>query len=121
MKVLKFLMLNKYEIYSFLPFEYDNDEGISIVFWNSKADKLNGDILIDVGFTKLFNELKGTYRYVQILLLGPQNFKEELENVEIIWYMFLKFHHLFKKSIIKKFGLDLNQKDIIMNLISLIW
>ena len=69
-KVLKYLYVeDKYEIYPFLPFAYENEKWISIVFYNSKIDEL-GDIIIDVGFTKLFNELNS-------------NFQEELD-LEII-------------------------------------
>ena len=54
-------------------------------FWNSKIDKVNGYIIIDSGFSKLFNKLntEGTYRYVKLLLLRLHNFQEEIEEYKI--------------------------------------
>ena len=62
----------KIDIEPFIPFAYDDEGGISIIFYpanNEYENKENfiGDIIIDGGFSKLFNELDstGTYRYVQ--------------------------------------------------------
>ena len=54
-------------------------------FWNSKIDKVNGNIIIDSGFSKLFNKLNiaGIYRYVKLLLLRLHNFQEEIEEYKI--------------------------------------
>ena len=48
----------------FIPFAYDHEKGLSIIFYPSSGEE--GDIIIDGGFSKLFNEIdtNGTYRYV---------------------------------------------------------
>ena len=48
----------------FIPFVYDHEKGLSIIFYPSSNKE--GDIIIDCGFSKLFNEIEtnGTYRYV---------------------------------------------------------
>ena len=57
---------NKNDIYPFLPFGYDDKGNLTILFYPSKNDCDNGDIILDGGFTKLFNEIdsNGTYRYL---------------------------------------------------------
>jgi hypothetical protein len=54
----------------FIPFSYDSKGGISSLFYLSDYEQPRGDIIIDCGFTKLFNELtpnpqEGTLRYIQ--------------------------------------------------------
>lgn len=50
----------------FVAFSYDHDEGLSVIFYPSGDGDNRGDIVIDGGFNKLFNEIDktGTYRYV---------------------------------------------------------
>ena len=50
----------------FIPFAYDHDKGLSVIFYPSGDGDNRGDIIIDGGFSKLFNEIDktGTYRYV---------------------------------------------------------
>ena len=50
----------------FIPFSYDHKEGLSVIFYPSGDGDNRGDIIIDGGFSKLFNEIDktGTYRYV---------------------------------------------------------
>ena len=43
---------NDNNISPFLPFSYDNDGGISIIFWPSNFNIKNGDIIVNGGFTK---------------------------------------------------------------------
>ena len=43
---------NDNNISPFLPFSYDNDGGISIVFCPSNLNIKNGDIIVNGGFTK---------------------------------------------------------------------
>ena len=53
----------------FIPFMKDSDNGISALFYpgGRVANKLIGDIIIDCGYTKLFDKMteKGTFRYIQ--------------------------------------------------------
>jgi len=53
-------------LFPFVPFSYDHDEGLSVIFYPSGDGDNRGDIIIDGGFSKLFNEIDktGTYRYV---------------------------------------------------------
>ena len=57
-------------IYPFKPFAIDDEYGLTIIYYSANNEYENGDIIIDGGFTKLFNELhnEGTYRYVQNLI-----------------------------------------------------
>ena len=50
----------------FVAFSYDHDKGLSVIFYPSGDGDNRGDIIIDGGFSKLFNEIDktGTYRYV---------------------------------------------------------
>ena len=50
----------------FVAFSYDHEEGLSVIFYPSGDGDNRGDIIIDGGFSKLFNEIDktGTYRYV---------------------------------------------------------
>ena len=52
------------DILPFIPFSYDHEGGLSIIFYPSSGEE--GDIIIDGGFSKLFNEIEttGTYRYL---------------------------------------------------------
>ena len=72
----------------FISFAYDDEEGISIMFYpanNVYENKENfiGDIIISGGFSKLFKELDstGTYRYVQNI--GQLNLQEETLKMKI--------------------------------------
>ena len=78
---------------------------MSIVFWNSKADKLNGDIIIDGGFTKLFNELntEGTYRYVQNIIAWTTQFSRRIGECGDNWI------EVFK---IPSFTQEINYKEV---------
>ena len=50
----------------FISFAYDHDKGLSVIFYPSGDGDSRGDIIIDGGFSKLFNEIDktGIYRYV---------------------------------------------------------
>ena len=50
----------------FIPFSYDHDKRLSVIFYPSGDNDKIGDIIIGGGFSKLFNEIDktGTYRYV---------------------------------------------------------
>ena len=52
--------------FPFVPFSYEHDEGLSVIFYPSWDGDNRGDIIIDGGFSKLFNEIDrtGAYRYV---------------------------------------------------------
>ena len=54
------------DIKPFIPFGYDEEGGLSIIFYPSNIDFPHGDIIIDGGFTKLLYELEteGTERYI---------------------------------------------------------
>ena len=70
-------------IFPFKPFAYDNNNGLTIVYYLPSNEYKNGDIIIDGGFTKLFNELEneGTFRYVQNLIAYTTKFsKRQFEN-----------------------------------------
>jgi hypothetical protein len=59
-----------FNIDPFVPFSYDSKGGISSLFYLSDYDQPRGDIIIDCGFTKLFNQLtpnpqEGTLRYIK--------------------------------------------------------
>jgi hypothetical protein len=59
-----------FNIDQFVSFSYDSKGGISSLFYLSDYEQPRGDIIIDCGFTKLFNELtpnpqEGTLRYIQ--------------------------------------------------------
>ncbi|OHT12744.1 hypothetical protein TRFO_17377 [Tritrichomonas foetus] len=58
---------NANEILPFKAFSTSSDGGISSLYYNSPLESLNGDIVIDCGFSKLFFELneEGIYRYVR--------------------------------------------------------
>ncbi|KAK8850292.1 hypothetical protein M9Y10_018421 [Tritrichomonas musculus] len=61
---------NDKSIYSpFIPFMKDSENGISALFYPGDRDSSNptGDIIIDCGYTKLFDKMteKGTFRYIQ--------------------------------------------------------
>ena len=78
----------KIDIDTFIFFAYDEEGRISIMFYpanNEYKNKKNfiGDINIDGGFSKLFNELDstGTYRYVQNI--GQLNLQEDTLKMKI--------------------------------------
>ena len=94
-----------YEISPFSPFAYDNDGGMSIIFWDAKIDKINGDIIIDGGFTKLFNELntEGTYRYVQNIIAWTTQFSRRIGEYGENWI------NVFK---VPSFTQEINYKEV---------
>jgi hypothetical protein len=55
------------KIAPFILFSYDTQGVISLMFYLSKYNQKHGDIICDLGFTKLFHELKeeGTLCYIQ--------------------------------------------------------
>ena len=63
----------------FIPFAYDHDKGLSVIFYPSSGDE--GDIIIDGGFSKLFNEIEetGTYRYILNCISWTSQFRKELK------------------------------------------
>ena len=70
-------------IFPFKPFAYDNNNGLTIIYYLPSSEYKNGDIIIDGGFTKLFNELEneGTFRYIQNLIAYTTKFsKRQFEN-----------------------------------------
>ena len=76
-------------IFPFKPFAYDNNNGLTIVYYLPSNEYKNGDIIIDGGFTKLFNELEneGTFRYIQNLIAYTTKFsKRQFENPN--WYYY---------------------------------
>jgi hypothetical protein len=80
----------KIDIEPFIPFAYDDEGGISIMFYpanNEYENKENfiGDIIIDGGFSKLFNELDstGTYRYVQNIAAWTTQLQEDILKMKI--------------------------------------
>ena len=45
-------------------FGYEHEGGINILFYTPPFNKNHGYLVIDGGFTKLFNELEGAKRYI---------------------------------------------------------
>ena len=89
----------------FTAFAYDNEGGISIVFWTSNDSKKNGDIIIDGGFTKLFNELdtEGTYRYIQNIIAWTTQYSKRIYELGDNW---------IGKFIISSFYFEINYAEI---------
>ena len=74
---------NYHDIAPFVPFAYDSEGGLVSMYFASKAEDKCGDIFIDCGFTKLFNELKfsgddGTQRYVQNIAAFTAQYEKHL-------------------------------------------
>ena len=63
-----------------------------LFFWISKVDKLNGDIIFDCGFAKLFNELntEGTYKYVQNIIAWTIQFSRRMGEYWDNWIQVFK-------------------------------
>lgn len=69
----------------FKPFAYDSEGGLVSLYFDSKSEDTRGDIFIDCGFTKLFNELKysendGTIRYVQNIAARMAQYEKHLRD-----------------------------------------
>ena len=69
----------------FIPFAYDHDEGLSVIFYPSSGEE--GDIIIDGGFSKLFNEIEetGTYRYILNCISWTSQFSKRIKEKGDLW------------------------------------
>ncbi|KAK8886006.1 hypothetical protein M9Y10_041465 [Tritrichomonas musculus] len=77
---------NPNDIAPFRPFAYDSEGGLISLYFASTADDKCGDVFIDTGFTKLFNELKfsgndGTQRYVQNIAAFTAQYQKHLRDL----------------------------------------
>jgi hypothetical protein len=79
------------DIYPFVIFARDSEGGITSLF--KPANKEEGDLIIDGGFTKLFINMEedGTFRYVQNLAAIYINHQEQYLNYfDLYMYLLLK-------------------------------
>ena len=69
----------------FIPFAYDQDKGLSFVFYPSSGNK--GDIIIDGDFSKLFNEIEetGTYKYILNCISWTSQFSKRFREKGDSW------------------------------------
>ena len=69
----------------FIPFAYDNKGNLSIIFYPSTNQE--GDIIIDGGFSKLFNEIEtnGTYRYLLNCIAWTTQFSKRMMDKGYSW------------------------------------
>ena len=69
----------------FIPFAYDHEKGLSVIFYPSSGQE--GDIIIDGGFSKLFNEIKeeGTYRYILNCIAWTSQFSKRYKENGDLW------------------------------------
>ena len=74
-------------LYPFIPFAFDHQQGLSVVFYPSGEGDNRGDIIIDGGFSKLFNELDktGTYRYVLNCIAWTTQFSRRTVEIGDCW------------------------------------
>ena len=72
---------NPDEILPFIPFAYDDNGCITILFYISPLDSDAGNIIVDGGFSKLFTELEteGTGRYIQNIVGLTSLYHKHLE------------------------------------------
>lgn len=73
------------QLLPFIPFAYDHDKGLSIIFYPSSDEE--GDIIIDGGFSKLFNEIltKGTDRYILNCISWTTQFSKRIVDKGDSW------------------------------------
>ena len=73
------------ELLPFIPFAYDHEGGLSIIFYPSNDEE--GDIIIDGGFSKLFNEIstKGTDRYLLNCISWTTQFSKRIVDKGDSW------------------------------------
>ena len=71
----------------FIPFAYDHEEGLSVIFYPSGDGDNRGDIIIDGGFSKLFYEIDktGTYRYVLNVIAWTTQFSRRTVEIGDNW------------------------------------
>ena len=71
----------------FIPFAYDHQEGLSVIFYPSGEGDNRGDIIIDGGFSKLFYEIDktGTYRYVLNVIAWTTQFSKRTVEIGDCW------------------------------------
>lgn len=69
----------------FIPFAYDHDKGLNVIFYPSSGEE--GDIIIDGGFSKLFNEIeeKGTYRYILNCISWTSQYSKRIKEKGDSW------------------------------------
>ena len=71
----------------FIPFAYEHEGGLSIIFYPSSDER--GDIIIDGGFSKLFNgkemEKAGTYRYILNCISWTTQFSKRIKDKGDSW------------------------------------
>ena len=69
------------EVLPFIPFAYDDEGCITILFYISPLDSDSGNIVVDGGFSKLFTELdtEGTGRYIQNIIGLTSMYQKHLE------------------------------------------
>ena len=72
-------------LFPFIPFAYDHDKGLSVIFYPSSGEE--GDIIIDGGFSKLFNEIEktGTYRYILNCISWTSQFSKRIKEKGDSW------------------------------------
>ena len=71
----------------FIPFSYDHQNGLSVIFYPSGDGDNRGDIVIDGGFSKLFNEIDqtGTFRYVLNVIAWTTQFSRRTVEIGDCW------------------------------------
>ena len=74
-------------IFPFIPFAYEHEKGLSIIFYPSSDER--GDIIIDGGFSKLFNQEEmqkaGTYRYILNCISWTTQFSKRIKDKGDSW------------------------------------
>ena len=73
------------DIEPFIPFGYDDEGGLSIIFYPSNPDYPHGDIIIDGGFTKLLYELEteGTERYILNIISWTTQYSRRYDELKL--------------------------------------
>lgn len=69
------------EVLPFIPFAYDDEGCITILFYISPLDSDSGNIVVDGGFSKLFTELdtEGTAKYIQNIIGLTSSYHKHLD------------------------------------------
>ena len=69
------------EVQPFIPFAYDDEGCITILFYISPLDSDTGNIVVDGGFSKLFTELdtEGTGKYIQNIVGLTSSYHKHLD------------------------------------------
>ena len=80
---------NPEEVSPFIPFAYDDEGCITILFYISPLNSENGNIVIDGGFSKLFTELdtEGTAKYIQNIVGFTSLYHKRLEKTKNVNWM----------------------------------